>query len=124
MVYNTHRPRPPCVWQVLADFVREPTTYVIVGVENIERSSRIDTADTFGEEDERHGETPVSGPKVSAGNGATASGSIVGSSSSSSSRSISCSPRGVLFGAETKHPMKWQRTETSLMPAPRIWVGL
>lgn len=112
-VHDVHRcPPPPVhVWQILADFVREPTTYVVVGVEDIEGSSNADTCGEFG----RGGEATAIAPK--------APESCFGETGSNTSRGLS-SPGGAMFGAEIKHPMAWQMTAFSLKPAPRIWDGL
>ncbi|CAM9684318.1 unnamed protein product [Pylaiella littoralis] len=96
---------------ILADFVREPTTYVVVGVEDIEGSSNADTCGEFG----RGGEATAIAPK--------APESCFGETGSNTSRGLS-SPGGAMFGAEIKHPMAWQMTAFSLKPAPRIWDGL
>ncbi|CAM9648355.1 unnamed protein product, partial [Ectocarpus fasciculatus] len=90
---------------VLADFVREPTTYLVVGVEDI-----------ASDESERHGEPPASAPEALEN-----TDSVHGVESCG--RLISCPPADRMLGAKVGHPMKWE-TRESLLPTPRSLVGM
>lgn len=92
--------------QVLADFVREPTTYLVVGVEDID-----------GDESERHGEPPASTPEELENRDSISGVERCG-------RSISCPPADRMIGAKVGHPMKWATRESLLQPTPRSLVGL
>lgn len=109
--------------QVLADFVREPTTYVVVGVEDVPRGTATDDACTRVAED--HDEAPVITSTIARASDEEAD---PGQIENSPRRRSSCSSQGSSgeagFGAAVRHPMKWEKTESLLTPAPRIWVGL
>lgn len=89
--------------QVLADFARQPTTYVVVGVEDVGLSTTTTTGSTAAAQPSVSN-SPKTAPRR------RSSGTI--------------SPGGGGFGAAVRHPMKWQMTESALKPAPRIWTGL
>ncbi|CAM9493752.1 unnamed protein product [Scytosiphon promiscuus] len=91
---------------VLAEFVREPITYVIVGVEDIET--------------EAHDDAPGSTLKASSGTDGAAD-EIVSRGGSGNS---SCPPGGGAFGVESIHPMKWDMMDSPPKPAPRVREGL
>lgn len=94
----------PLYKQVLADFARQPTTYVVVGVEDVGLSTATATGTIDGADQPSVLGPPTSAPKRRS--------------------SITSSPGGGGFEAAVRHPMKWQMTESSLKPAPRIWTGL
>lgn len=110
-------PRRP-LWQMLADFVREPTTYVVVGVEDVPCGT---TTDASKKTSETHDEAPVRQSPVAGARNEIESSRRSRSCSSCSSQS---SPGGGALGAAVRHPMKWQMGESLLKPTPRTWVGL
>lgn len=97
--------------QVIADFARQPTTYVVVGVEDVglRTTTTSRSTDAAGQESGERGEPSVLSQQKTARRRRSSRGS---------------SPGGGGFEAAVRHPMKWQMTESSLRPAPRIWVGL
>lgn len=96
--------------QILADFVREPTTYVVVGVENV----GCDTNDTANSDDEGFA-GDVDGI-VSNTQPARKKTGFWGNEC--------CYLGGRTLGSEPQHPMKRKRIEHPLKPEPRVWDGL
>jgi len=108
----------PTPLQVIADFVRNPTTYVVVGVEDVPCGT---TTDASKKTSETHDEAPGRQSPVAGARNEIESSRRSRSCSSCSSQN---SPGGGGLGAAVRHPMKWQMGESLLKPAPRIWVGL
>eukprot|EP00904_Undaria_pinnatifida_P002103 jgi/Undpi1/11894/HiC_scaffold_4.g01593.m1 len=94
--------------EILADFVREPTTYVVVGVENNGRdtANSDDSDEGFATDlDGIASKTPPVRKTVSWG-------------------SDCCYQGWRTLGSETRHPMKRKWMEQPLKPEPQVWDGL
>ena len=97
------------ILQILADFVREPTTYVVVGVENV----GCDTNNSDDGDEGFAGDVDGIAPNAQPARKKTV---LWGSDW--------CYLGGRTLGSEPRHPMKRKRTEQPLKPEPQVWDGL